>query len=177
MALATWNMVDVQWTRKIHGVPEGELRLRNDRAPVSLKQRHVDWVTCCDWIRERTSPDAVFLTPSGQQTFLWYAQRAEVVSWKNCPQDAEGVVQWLKRFEDVFPKATSDQILFGPEIDPALPREQRLLELAKKYDAQYVVVDRCDEASALNLPRVYPTGEHFNVSFEVYRIGGEGGAR
>ena len=38
------------------------------------------------------------LTPT-QQTwaFKWYAQRAEYVSYKDCPQDGPGIVEWNNR--------------------------------------------------------------------------------
>ena len=174
LALATWNIVDLLIHRPA-GVPEGNYRLkRNNEAVVSLLQRHHDWVACCDWIRTRTDSNATFLTPRRQQTFLWYAQRAEVVNWKNCPQDARSVVAWLKRFEDVFPDPGGKPILYGPGIDPHLPREQRLMQVGRKYHAQYVVIDHTEQTPPA-LPRVYPTGhdsngDDFNLSFSVYRL-------
>ena len=169
LALATWNIVDLLIQRPA-GVPEGNYRLkrRND-AVVSLQQRHHDWLACCDWIRNQTDPHAAFLTPRGQQTFLWFAERAEVVNWKNCPQDAESVVAWLKRFEDVFPNPDGEPIMYGPTIDPQLPREERLAQLGHKYHAQYVVIDHTEQSPPA-LPRVYPTGDEFNLSFSVYRL-------
>jgi len=171
LGVATWNIVDVRLTRTRQGVPEGELRLNlGEDATVSLAQRHEDWVACCQWIERHTTPNAIFLTPRTQQTFLWYAQRAEVVNWKNCPQDARGVVQWLKRYEDVYPDPTGLKIMYGPEVDLALPVDERLLELAEKYQARYVVVDRFAAVVPQTFPRVYPVGDEFNVSYAVYRI-------
>src|SRR5207253_1215062 len=75
LAVATWNIVDVRLTRFAEGVPVGELRLdRGENAAISLVQRHNDWKNCCQWIADHTDPQATFLTPRTQQTFLWYAQ-------------------------------------------------------------------------------------------------------
>jgi hypothetical protein len=168
---ATWNIIDVQRDRAALGVPVSEERLDiGKNAVVSLLQRHDDWMACCQWIEQHTEQDAIFLTPRTQQTFLWYAQRAEVVNWKNCPQDARGVVQWLKRYEDVYPDPNGFTIMYGPEIDPNLPVEERLQRLAGKYHASYVVVDRFTALVPKSLPRVYPVKDELNVSFAVYRI-------
>src|SRR5690606_37270496 len=35
------------------------------------------------------------------QTFKWYAQRPEVVTWKDVPQDAESVIEWSRRLTRV----------------------------------------------------------------------------
>ena len=178
IALATWNIVDVKLIRWSLGVPEAELRLGiSDAASISLRQRHYDWLQCCYWIRNRTPQEATFLTPRTQQTFLWYAERAEVVNWKNCPQDAQGVVEWLKRYEDVYPHPSGEQIMFGPAIDPALPQQERLQKLAAKYGATFIVVDRLSESAPLNLAPVYPLGDEFNISFAVYRVPQPGPSR
>jgi hypothetical protein len=170
LVAATWNIVDVRLALERQAVPESELRLNlGSDAVVSLAQRHQDWVACCQWIREKTESDAIFLTPRTQQTFLWYAHRAEVVNWKNCPQDARGVVQWLKRYEDVYPDPSGLKIMYGPEVDLALPVEQRLLQLAEKYQASYVVVDRFTATVPQTWPRVYPAQDDINVSYAVYR--------
>lgn len=171
LVVGAWNIFDVRRTQARQAVPESELRLNlGSGAIVSLAQRHQDWMACCQWIREKTEAEAVFLTPRTQQTFLWYAQRAEVVNWKNCPQDARGVVQWLKRYEDVYPDPTGLKIMYGPEVDLDLPVDERLSKLAEKYEASYIVVDRFSAVVPQSFPRVYPVGNELNVSYAVYRI-------
>lgn len=95
-----------------------------------------DWVDVCAWIRHRTDPTSRFLTPRQQSTFKWYAQRSEVVSWKDVPQDAVGIVNWKNRFAEVFAGST---FRFGMA---SLDAEDRLLKLGEKYDAQYVLIER-----------------------------------
>ncbi len=62
-----------------------------------------DWIAVCDWVNESLPPDELLLTPRNQQSFKWYAQRAEVVNWKDVPQDAESLIEWRRRFFEIFP--------------------------------------------------------------------------
>jgi hypothetical protein len=60
-----------------------------------------DFQEACLWIDGATPPDAVFLTPLYNVGFKWYAQRAEYVTWKDCPQDAVGILEWNRRTKRV----------------------------------------------------------------------------
>ena len=71
------------------------------------------WLAACEWIRDHAPPDAVCLIPRHAQSFKWYAERADVVNWKDVPQDAAGVVEWRRRMQDVFPTVDDDE---GPAI-------------------------------------------------------------
>lgn len=95
-----------------------------------------DWIDVCVWIRNQTPDDARLITPKAQSTFKWYAQRSEVVSWKDVPQDATGLVAWKKRFDDVY---GADTFRFGLATVDA---ERRLLDLGRRYQARFVVIER-----------------------------------
>jgi hypothetical protein len=72
-----------------------------------------DFVDACRWIERHTPPDAVFLTPKDNVGFKWYAQRAEYFTWKDCPQDAAGVLEWARRHNRVLrwvPRPASGRI-------------------------------------------------------------------
>lgn len=56
-----------------------------------------DWQAACEWLRLNTPTDALVLTPRESFAFKWYAERAEYVSYKDCPQDAAGIVEWDRR--------------------------------------------------------------------------------
>lgn len=56
-----------------------------------------DWRQACDWLRENTPKDALILTPRESSAFKWFAERAEYVCYKDCPQDAAGILMWNKR--------------------------------------------------------------------------------
>lgn len=56
-----------------------------------------DWQKACDWIRRNTPPDSLILTPRESYGFKWFANRAEYVCYKDCPQDAAGILEWNRR--------------------------------------------------------------------------------
>ena len=51
----------------------------------------------CRWIRNETPDDALVLTPRESLDFKWFAERAEYVCYKDCPQDAAGILEWDRR--------------------------------------------------------------------------------
>ncbi len=70
------------------------------KAPVIREietDRYVDWLATCEWVRQNTPTDSLWFTPEYQQTFKWYAGRAEVVCWKDVPQDNASVRAWYQR--------------------------------------------------------------------------------
>lgn len=60
-----------------------------------------DWQTACEWIRTHTPADSLVLTPRESFAFKWLAERAEYVAYKDCPQDAGGIIDWNNRFNYV----------------------------------------------------------------------------
>jgi len=126
-----------------------------------------DWRRVCRWISDNTAPDARFITPYAQQTFKWYAERSEVCSRKDVPQDAARVVEWWRRHEELYPPLVkrSGLVMHG---------ERKLVDLAKKYDVDYILVDRTVSRRRLFaslLSRVYSAGgSEVEPSYEVYRV-------
>jgi hypothetical protein len=131
--------------------------------PVRTRRKYEDWRRVCQWIAENTPADAVFVTPRNQQTFKWYAERAEVFSWKDVPQDPVSVVQWWERQQQLYPRRV---VRWGF----AVLGEDRLVELARQYGARYIVVDRDSSTRDLMLPQVYPVLTFLNPSYAVYRV-------
>ncbi|HRX77633.1 MAG TPA: hypothetical protein P5307_01165, partial [Pirellulaceae bacterium] len=122
-----------------------------------------DWLNTCEWISTHTSEDELFLTPRNQQTFKWYAQRAEVVAWKDIPQDASGVLEWKRRIDEVFSSNIGG-------FDLAAHGEAELQRLSAKYGFRYVIIDRSRSAQPLSFVRVYPERWQGDSCFEVYRL-------
>jgi hypothetical protein len=56
-----------------------------------------NWRLVCEWCKVNSPPNSLFLTPLHQQSFNWFAERAEFASWKNAPQDAVGIIEWQRR--------------------------------------------------------------------------------
>lgn len=61
------------------------------------RAQFADWQKACDWIRKNTTLDSLILTPRESYGFKWFANRAEYVCYKDCPQDAAGILEWNRR--------------------------------------------------------------------------------
>jgi len=157
--LAT-NVVSRGWEASL-----GSGRAALGGAEFALKEhphlyRH--WRDCCEWIRDNTPADARFLTPRWQQTFKWFAERSEVVTWKDIPQDARSVVAWWERLEEACPPVVSAGGI-------AALSDERILELAQRYEFQYIVVDRWLGRREFGFRRAYPLDAR-PTDFEVYEL-------
>lgn len=127
------------------------------------RQHFENWLAVCAWIKANTDEDARFLTPYRQQTFKWYAQRSEVVNWKDIPQDATGIVQWWNRMQEIYPPPVK-------KIGLAKRGDGKLAELARKYHADYILVDGSLWWRVRALTKVYPPPGITNSSYEIYRV-------
>lgn len=166
-ALIAMALVGVSVYRRSHlGVPpsvSNDLLGRDAGAPAS-QQRAVykDWMTVCRWVRTSTTADEVFLTPRHQQTFKWYAGRAEVVNWKDVPQDAASLRAWHERFQEIFPRRLGHVRV---TIQYSLLREYR-----RRYGVRFLVVDRRVTGDRLPLVKVYPSDGESNQTYAVYEL-------
>lgn len=63
-----------------------------------LPERQRDgWLDVCAWVREHSPPGSLFVTPNEGYGFKWFAERAEYVALKDCPQDARPLIEWNER--------------------------------------------------------------------------------
>lgn len=122
------------------------------------------WQLATQWIANsgEIPPDARFLTPRLSHTFKWFTARPEVATWKDIPQDAESIVAWWDRLLDIY--ATGSKIP-GQEWYASFGEmsEDRVRDLARKYDAQYVLSYR--RPRELKLDVVYR-----NRFYVVYQV-------
>lgn len=111
------------------------------------------WVEMCQWINQNTEPDALLLVPFNAQTFKWRAQRAEVVTRKDIPQDAASMVEWRRRLRDVF--QTGEWPDGKPRWTPSLARlgAAKLNELAAEYGADYALDQAPRQETSMPLRR------------------------
>jgi hypothetical protein len=126
--------------------------------------RHDRWVRACLWIAEHTPDDAVVLTPRRQQTFKWYAGRAEVFNYKDIPQDAAGLVEWKRRFNDIFIRNESDRTLALRVMQRRLKQQQA----AEKRAAAQPDTASNDEQQTPVIPPV-PLDEDGNIIISPQR--------
>jgi hypothetical protein len=69
-----------------------------DRNPSRMTPaRFADWRAVCEWLRTQTPADSLVYAPNEDWALKWYAERAEYVNFKDCPQDARGIVEWHRR--------------------------------------------------------------------------------
>jgi hypothetical protein len=135
-----------------------------DSGALRSVQRQVfrDWLAVCRWARTSSGPDEVFLTPRHQQTFKWYAERAEVVNWKDVPQDAASLGEWYGRFQDVFPQRLGHVRV---TVQYAKLRQYR-----RQFGVRFLIVDRRVVGDHLPLVQVYPTAAETNPTYAVYEL-------
>ena len=116
--------------------------LMSDFSEEGTQQIFLDWGSACGWIRENLPEDAVVFSPRRQQTFKWYAHRAEVANWKDIPQDASGLVRWRRRFEDLYMVSQFENRNRGLDLGLLIHSDGSLVELAREYNANYLMVPR-----------------------------------
>lgn len=133
-----------------------------DAAPSAQQATMRDWLAVCRWARLSTPSDEVFLTPRHQQTFKWYAGRAEVVNWKDVPQDASSLLQWRRRFFEVYPMRLGT-------IRVSI-NYQNLRTLRDRYGVRFMIVDRRVTGPNLPLVRLYPVESQANPTYAVYEL-------
>ncbi|MBM3999053.1 MAG: hypothetical protein FJ297_05830 [Planctomycetes bacterium] len=154
--------------RARHGDRRPEAERLWDRTvadPDRARSKGEAWRSACRWIRENTPSDALFLTPRDQQTFKWYAERAEVVTWKDVPQDAPHVIEWRRRWKEIFAwPASRDGVTAWTD--------EELQEKMRLYGATYLILERPRALRALGPPfrQLYPNSTDDNPDFAVFTL-------
>jgi hypothetical protein len=166
LMIATLLLANSSYRKSQLGVPPSVsnvlLGWEADATPLQQRQVDDDWRAVCRWARNSSGEDEIFLTPRHQQTFKWYAGRAEVVNWKDVPQDAANLREWYRRFREVFPRRLGT-------LRVTIQYDQ-LRQLGEQYGVRYLIVDRRVAGKHLPLVQVYPTEFESNESFAVYRL-------
>lgn len=98
------------------------------------------WRAACDWIRENTPREALFWTPRTAQTFKWYAERRELATWKDVPQDAAGLVEWRRRLAAAYGKARPCSGGLWYDAPGEAPRDV-LEAVVRHYAIDYLVAE------------------------------------
>jgi hypothetical protein len=153
MAFPAWYLSKVTLQRLQDPAP------RTERANKVLDWG--DWLDATEWVREHSPRGAMFLTPRSNQSFKWRTGRPEVVTQKDIPQSARGIVQWQQRLDEVYGYTNE----FGErDYVKSLGHHgtKRLLEIARTYQADFVLTDT---RQFLGLPI-----EHLNDTYVVYRV-------
>ena len=123
------------------------------------------WREMCNWIAENTEEDAVFLVPRRDESFKWYAKRANVSTWKEMPQDAASMVKWYETMNDCYSPSLSDEEKIKFYERPALlyrilktKSQTELIALQEKYQFTHILSESPPpQQIGLDLPVVYET--------------------
>lgn len=123
-----------------------------------------DWRDACMWARRHTPPGSLFLIPRSGQSFKWYADRADYCNYKDVPQDAQSLVEWYARCQEVFyyQDPWGETTAYGAlgEIGT-----DKIRALCMREDIDYVLAE---EYPPLQLPVVYA-----NDSYKIYDVRAE----
>ena len=127
----------------------------------SINNYHA-WREMCGWIAENTPEDAVFLVPRRDESFKWYAKRANVSTWKEMPQDAESLVKWYETMTDCYSlnlteeerQKISDRYASYLSLIIKTKTREELIALQEKYGFSYIV---SEERPELDLPILHRT--------------------
>lgn len=95
------------------------------------------WRDACRWVAANVPAGARFLTPRGAASFTWFTGRAEVVGWKNSPQDVPSLLEWRRRMIDCYSR---DGSLRGMVNSTAELGRQRAAAAAARYGATHAIV-------------------------------------
>ncbi|MCC7419419.1 MAG: hypothetical protein IT428_03970 [Planctomycetaceae bacterium] len=82
------------------------------------------WRDVCAWVKGNAPRETVFITPQVSWAFKWFAERPEYVSYKDCPQDPAGLVEWNRRLL-LLDRWATDEFHDGFSVD-ALRKLRRL---------------------------------------------------
>lgn len=124
-----------------------------------------DWQLLCNWIKEHTPEDTVFITPPYKEDFRLRAERAIVVDFKSFAFQEKDAQEWRERLFNL-----TSHIAYQKRgnryqemrLGYTSLSEQAFMELAKKYRADFVVMEKPNH---LEFPTVYE-----NSSYILYRV-------
>jgi len=129
-------------------------RTHNDGSRYSGDLRS-DWLDACRWINRNLPADALVQAPHNGWAFKWFAQRAEYVAFKDCPQDAAGIVEWNRRLNFL-------RRWFEDHYDDEFYSADELLDLRAQTRITHILTDRL---GPLELDPVFE-----NDTFQVYDL-------
>lgn len=120
-----------------------------------------DWIAALGWIKSETTHEIVLWMPDEDWAVKWFCERPEYVNFKDCPQDAAGIVEWYER------RVRLAEWKRAAAADGRLSIEE-LAELHEQTGITHVVASRI---GPVDLEPVYA-----NASFRAYDIAGLNGS-
>ncbi len=132
--LRTWNVV--AWTTFAGFYVVSLLLPAPDKNPSRMPPSELNaWLAACRWVKEHAPSRALVLTPTHSWAFKWYAQRAEYVCFKDCPQDPKGIVEWNQRL--LFLRKWAQE-----HYADQLYSKEEVRELCRRTGVNFILVKR-----------------------------------
>ena len=128
-----------------------------------------EYLAVCDWARDNTPLDSIFLVPPGEASFRLRARRAIVVNFKAVPQLSGELPEWRDRLQAAMalddltslPRGYVQTLRAIDERYASLEPDQ-LVAAADAYAARYVVAARaCEPRHDLRLVFSSPNHRYF----------------
>jgi hypothetical protein len=116
------------------------------------------------WARTETPRDAVFLIPPYDGDFRLLARRAVVIDDKSPPMYLDELVAWYQRLCSAVDANKLGSLGDGWQRWNTLTPE-RLLAVAGRFHASFIVLDKAQNTARLHAPIAYEDG--FNVVYAV----------
>lgn len=124
-------------------------------ALVPANSARADWLATCKWIYLNTDSDSLCVTPREATDFKWFAQRAEFVNHKDCPQEAAGLLEWNNRLWEL-------QGWREASIEDGSYSEDDLRRLRELSSAEYLVTHR--------IGPIEPEPVYRNETYRIYAL-------
>jgi hypothetical protein len=129
------------------------------------------WMDACRWIADpkNTPKTAKFWVPREGTTFKWHARRSDIGTWKNVPQDAEGIVRWRQMMHDLFYYRDKEGQLCDDRSLTILlwwKTDEEIEQLRIRYGFDYILCSAYPELSRHKTFQVV----YSNEFYKVYRI-------
>ncbi len=111
-----------------------------------LGEQKTDWVAVCDWVKENTPREALFVSPPGNEGFTYLSNRSNIGEFKINPDGPQYLLEWYERLRDIaggeLPngKGFANNRLLNQAY--AALSEEQLSELNKKYGATYALLPK-----------------------------------
>lgn len=170
--LVTICLVVLSLTCVLQSVTFAQQAIALEKFPRKAQRVSAESKELCQWIRQRTHPDAIFITsPVKLDNFHWLAERATVAKFKLVPPTAEGIPDWITRLSDLS-GSVDPWVDISRTADNTLAIQQRMVQgyerlttrqaiaLMQKYKARYFLAE---QAPQLDLPIA-----HQNAAYTLY---------
>jgi hypothetical protein len=127
------------------------------------------WREMCRWIQQNTPKTAKFWIPRDGQTFKWHAQRADIGTWKNIPQDAASIVEWQQSMNDLFKYKNAEGETMTDRLLTTLlnsKTEEEIVALQQHYGFEYILCAQSHEMPTHSILEKV----HENDVYCLYRV-------